>query len=131
MSLDFQLTKIRNWEELVLRDDNGRPAPWKPKEDTTRIIFGCISTGIGNITEKNHKEWYARYSVWCKIKGFTPPPLSLVVRHIGLTTNVFPEEKRSAWMKRIVVRELDDLLRVTDLTGALGKIDRVKQEAQS
>lgn len=113
MSLDFRVTKIENYEELYGKyeveswDNNGNKvmqSHWHPR--TEQIVFGCMATGIGTLTEKNIGEWYGRYTIWCQVNGFTRDldllPYKDVVQHIGLTTNVFPEEARTKWYKRII-----------------------------
>lgn len=110
MSLDFGLTKIKNWESLVYNDDEGKPASWRPRPVTEQIIFGCMAIGMGTITEKNYSEWYARYSLWSKLNNITPLPIGVVKEHIGLTTNV-ALETRAGWGKRTVQRYLDDRLK--------------------
>jgi hypothetical protein len=94
MSLDYDLGKINNYKELCYKDGFMTPR-------TQQIIFGCISTGIGEITEKNYIEWFMRYSMWCGLHSFdNSPTLDDVRAHIGLRTNVFPQESRTKWVKR-------------------------------
>jgi hypothetical protein len=118
MSLDFRITKIENYNQLYpsleidTHDFKGNPTKmtkWNPV--TEQIVWGCMATGIGELTEKTVDEWYTRYSVWCQINGFANDlkllPFKHVVQHIGLTTNVFPQESRTKWLKRIVNDRMD------------------------
>lgn len=124
MSLNFSLTEIKNYKEvcwlpvdstiprmfLDIAEVNGEERMMNPK--THQIIWGCMPVGIGVISERTAPEWYARYSLWCRIKKLTESiTMQDVKDHIGLSTNVFPEESRTKWMKRIVAAELDDFAR--------------------
>jgi hypothetical protein len=71
---------------------------------TYTIIMLTMGTGIGNLTEANAAEFFARASVSEKLHGpflrqadGKPQPLTPadVAAHIGLTTNVF-----SIWRKK-------------------------------
>lgn len=84
---------------------------------TYTIIMLTMGTGIGNLTEANAAEFFARASVSEKLHGpflrqadGKPQPLTPadVAAHIGLTTNVFPTESRTAWTKRVFGNALDD-----------------------
>jgi hypothetical protein len=50
-------------------------------------------------------------------------PTDVLYQHIGLSTNVFPEESRAKWLKRIVARELDGTKRMTEIE--MGNISNV------
>ncbi len=95
MSLDYKLTKIKDFHNVCL--DNAKNV----KPITTAIIFGTMSTGIGEITEKNYVEFYHRYAM-VNAGHNLPFTLQDVRNHIGLSTNVFPNEKTSSWYKRII-----------------------------
>lgn len=77
---------------------------------THALIFLTMSVGLGEITDKNADEFYARVHVMEQIHGhFTHiggegvyiSPLD-VQRHIGLTCNV-ANETRAQWARRIFV----------------------------
>lgn len=98
MSLDYDLTMIKNREEvttITLEDGSKIMNP-----TTTNIIFGCLSTYIGDITEANYIEWMTRYHIWNMTHGhkdyFT---LEDVKAHIGLHTNVWPKKPMTKWFK--------------------------------
>ena len=87
MSLDYDLNMI------IERDmsDEG----WNI---TQTIIFGCMITDLGTITEANHEEWFARYKV---INPSSKITLENVHDHIGLRTNVI-NRSRLQWCKGIL-----------------------------
>ena len=128
MSLDYKLTKIKDWEELVASEEewnamnNGFTNPW-----TQTLIFGCMPVGLGSITEKNIAEWYARYTLWCDIHDFDHPPFEQVVRHIGLSTNV-ANETQAQWFKRIIKWELTDRIKQAEHKLTLGESPLVTDE---
>lgn len=93
MSLDWNATKVKNWQEL--QDD--------PSEAVCNetIIFTTMLIDMGQITEKNYKEFYARCSLYEKLHGARRNRLSKdgqleyiyftldeIKRRIGLSTNV-------------------------------------------
>jgi hypothetical protein len=93
VSLDYDFSKCENAKDLMSDEE------WPI---TNAIIWGCISTGIGTITKDNADEWYARnrfmdevYNVQGRITRAD------VEKRIGLHTNVYPEETRNVWYKRI------------------------------
>ncbi len=102
MSLNFDISKIA---ENVKHNRDGSISLV-----TRTMIFATMNTGIGEITEDNAAEFYARASTWESVFGaargsqsgdifITPQE---VRDHIGLTTNVFPKESDTAWRKRLV-----------------------------
>ena len=104
MSLNFDLSKIEN-RQSVCFDEDGYMRPV-----TEAIIWTTMAVGMGNITEKNWTEFWARYEVMRRVDGTkTFFQASDVKNHIGLHTNVFPEESRTKWMKLVVSRTLDDI----------------------
>lgn len=115
MSLNYDLRNVpkANWQDA---DGNMSDA-------TESIIFATIPVQIGAITEENWIEFYVRYKTHCGMRGygealfFTPED---VRKHIGLTTNVFPEASREEWLKNIVSYMMDQ--EVTKLKS----IDRYK-----
>lgn len=119
MSLNFSVNAIKdhqeNYPDTVMDTWKADGSPtttreWNPR--TTQIVFGCMATGIGKITEGNADEWFARYTIWQQIHNLDVNlPFIHVVQHIGLSTNVFPQETRSQWLKRIVGGQMDDVKR--------------------
>jgi hypothetical protein len=78
--------------------------------DTQSIIFTTMSVGLGEITEKNWLEFYARMNIIERLGGYTPIPPERVKEHIGLSTNV-SNETRNQWMKRWFEYEFSDITR--------------------
>jgi hypothetical protein len=80
---------------------------------TKTMIFGSMAVGIGNITDANAKEWYARWKIMEKYDNisFTTSFVDgewvdnkltpdVVEKHIGLSTNV-SYIKNSDWATRL------------------------------
>jgi hypothetical protein len=107
MSLDFQLTEIRDYLELYT-DDKLEPK-WEA------FILMTISTGIGVVTEKNVDEVWERMNIvqavdgpWLR-QGMAAMWFSRddVVRMVGLRTNVFPKESKASFMRKMSKSALD------------------------
>ena len=88
MALNYNFSKVKDHEELHKNDGE-----WG-KTDT--LIWMCLAVGIGDITEKNYVEFYARVHFLEKIIGamahvgkeeyfFT---IDDIKRRIGMSTNV-------------------------------------------
>jgi hypothetical protein len=101
MALTFDLMNIENYRETGYdRDGNLRPL-------TELLIFTTISAGLGEITEKNVEEFYARMVVIHKLHdiGIVEDGIERMItpeevrNHIGLTTNV-GNETRAQWVRR-------------------------------
>lgn len=107
MSLDFDFTGIRDWEELHSDEDQ--------LGISHGLVWGALATGIGTLTEQNVPEYYARIKVLeqlgTHLLSSSEGPYAITVqdvrRRVGLRTNVFPEESRAKWVKRTLVAELD------------------------
>lgn len=87
MSLNYQLTNIRDWQELT-GDEGVKPV-------TQALIFATMAVGMGQITEANAHKFAVRLEVVQRVDGpymvrdGKPSPLTVadVQRHIGLGTN--------------------------------------------
>jgi hypothetical protein len=79
MALHTNISNCVNWEEL--NTDANYPM-------TERIYFVTLVTDLGEITESNYGEFYARVKVYEAITGDNYITLEDVKRRIGLTTNV-------------------------------------------
>jgi hypothetical protein len=122
MSLDWSVAKVSNYELLcfVVAEED-RPMYGVKKGEkllnpvTNALIWGCIATGMGTITEANCKEWYQRFELCERVNGrslrrhnedgtVTDKVLSFddVKAHIGLTTNVFPKESNTAFLAKLM-----------------------------
>lgn len=93
--------------------------------ETKSMIFGSMAVCIGNITEANAKEWYARWKILEKydnlslttsfvdgewIDNYLTP--QIVQKHIGLSTNV-NYVKSSEWATRIVKQYVRNKIDIT------------------
>jgi hypothetical protein len=133
MALNFDISKI---DPAVKHGRNGDPKAISLVTET--IIFATMNTGIGEITEDNAAEFYARASLWESVFGaargndkgeilITPQE---VRDHIGLTTNVFPRESDTKWRKRVMEYALSERTRkYTRATQAAPDEDRPGLEA--
>jgi len=101
MSLDWSIGNCRDWEEL--NSDEEWPI-------TNELIWANLVVHLGEITEKNWEEFYARYTIWCRMggdsRGTKVTPMD-VHRRIGMATNVFPAKTRLQWIREMTNRELD------------------------
>lgn len=101
MSLNWDITKCADSEALLSEDQ---------RDTTDAMIWATMFTGIGTITERNVAEFHARLVVGGYWLG-EPLPYAEVRKYIGLSTNVFPEETRAKWLKRMIGGRMDDLVR--------------------
>jgi hypothetical protein len=79
MALTTNISNCVNWEEL--NTDANYPT-------TERIYFVTMVTDLGEITDTNYGEFYARIKVYALISGDDSITLDDIKRRIGLTTNV-------------------------------------------
>ena len=79
MALHTNISNCVNWEEL--NTDANYPM-------TERIYFVTLVTDLGEITESNFGEFYARVKVYEAITGDDYITLANIKRRIGLSTNV-------------------------------------------
>lgn len=116
MALRWELGAIENWEHVCLvtaKDDMPDQGVKKGDEIlnplTHVLIWATIGVGIGQLSEKNADEFYARLALLERLDGpylirpegkqphITPEE---VKAHIGLSTNV-SYETRPTWFKRM------------------------------
>lgn len=112
MSLNFDLTacKTRLGEA---RYNSITTSPWDSKKwhpVTDSLIWNCMFTGLGEITEKNVDEFAARLAILRMKHGDelqygdgTSVALTRkdVENHIGLRTNAFPAKTRAKWLAEV------------------------------
>ena len=79
MALHTNISNCTNWEELNTDANYSM---------TERIYFVTLVTDLGEITESNFGEFYARVKVYEAITGDNLITLADVKRRIGLETNV-------------------------------------------
>jgi len=90
MSLDYNLSKIDNWESLCKTEDGGLSS------QTEGLIWATLVVDMGAITEKNWTKFANRIKAHESLYGgdkLIPRNENvsldyIVQRHIGLTTNV-------------------------------------------
>lgn len=111
MSLDYKLSKIANYKELLATEGERKGGPNVMLET---LIFSCMAVGMGEIkNEADAVEFYSRLSFFEKTgsalrskatgEGIEPVYFTLdeVKRCIGLSTNVFPKESSAKFAKRV------------------------------
>ena len=101
MSLDWDISKCKNSEEILLNQEI-------EGDKTNQIIWASLVIKLGDITEENWTEWYARNRLWSLALGYEDnlEPLDFH-RRIGMSTNVWPAETRSKWLNSVIKRELE------------------------
>jgi len=118
MSLDWNITDVKDWESISMKKENGLEAT-----KTHALIWATLSVDLPGITEKNVEEFFWRIKTAEKLSGafvrksendgivdvlFTREDIE---RRIGLSTNV-ATKPRIAWVARVVkaaARENDQL----------------------
>jgi len=110
MSLDWDLTKIENSENICWKKDDDGQEYMNPC--TESLIWMTMAIGIGKITEENAADVYARISMWEDLfdtmmskfengkRIAVPITAQDVVDHIGLRTNV-GKETEASFRKRV------------------------------
>ena len=100
MILNWEITNVKNWEEIAMNVE-------VEGDITEQIVWSSLITKLGDVTEDNWAEWYARYVIWNRVLCFdnelTPEDFH---RRIGMTTNVFPAESRSKWLNGVIKKQL-------------------------
>ena len=118
MTLNWSTEKVvyfkDNPDELWVDYERDRGESYSDVNAQTKsMIFASMAVGIGNLTDANAKEWYARWKIMEKYDGIyftssfidgeyvdnTLPP-EIVKKHIGLSTNV-SYIKSSDWAIRL------------------------------
>lgn len=121
MALNYRLTNIKGWEELcytVATEDMNNFFVYAKKGEkiiqpiTNALIFATLAVGMGEITEENYHEFWARVAAWEGVGGafLIGHRITLldVKAHIGLWTNAtFKKETNTAFMKKLVLAAQD------------------------
>jgi hypothetical protein len=99
MSLDYDLTRVSNWEQIE----------W-PKVQS--VIFSTMLVGLGEITEATAPKFYARVRAYERVTGSTltttadgqnvPTTPADIRALIGLRTNVFPAESDTKFARKLL-----------------------------
>ena len=129
MSLDFNLKKIKNYEELCWEEITNEFGEKQKRINpvTEVIIFRTMAVGMGEITEANWEEFYRRVVFWEHLFGasvvvpdgeggfmdhyLTPKD---IYDHIGLSTNVFPKVSKTKFLSNCYEAVDRDTWRVVD-----------------
>jgi hypothetical protein len=103
MSLNFDLSKT-----ALTRDAEGK-LEWTGA--TEYLIFATMTVGIGDLSEKNAPEFYARLQIiqdMDRVASVARINAADIKQHIGMTTNAsYKVETRAQWLKRVVGRQMD------------------------
>lgn len=104
-------------DERLVHDESGQPVPWRV---TNALIWTTMGLDMGEITEKNAAEFYARMILHDRMTDSTfltegngkPRPITFaeVRAHIGLSTNVTTKTRRQ-FLARIGEYELREIER--------------------
>jgi hypothetical protein len=114
MSLNYDLTKIKDFKQLYVCEENEQEET-QLDSTTERIIFLAMEVDLGEITEKNVDEWLVRLEMM-RMVGWAPrTPITRadIERHIGLRTNVAPKS-RSQYKTKLakhIEREAEDAVK--------------------
>jgi hypothetical protein len=96
MSLSYDLSQVAQSTKDEWSEDAGETQAEEAWAKAVTVIQWCMATGIGEITEKNVAEWYARYLLLNATLDFAPYlRLTDVRKLIGLKTNVAFESAAS------------------------------------
>ena len=111
MALNWNIEKVKNYKKVCWNKD-------KNLNPITDVLIWCtLGVDIGEITNKNWKDFYLRVHLQEEWKGTylndkkgKPRYITKqdVFNHIGLYTNV-GYEKRSKWLNRFFKRAEEDL----------------------
>lgn len=108
MALHWNITDCKNMEALQVEETG----EWAV---TNALIWGTLAVDMGQITNKNIGEFYARVKVWELVSGALVQRLNQkedtyadyflsfgdIEKRIGLSTNVSNIHRTSAWFERI------------------------------
>ncbi len=118
MSLNWDLTKIKNFKEVCYLEGGNDKEGFEHKPATHNLIWATMAITMGEITEKNYLEFYTRISLWDRMHNFSNDSritIKQVHQHIGLTTNVFPKKTNAAWLKVLFKNYTRDIARQTEI----------------
>lgn len=118
MSLSWDITRCADPD--ALKTDEAWPM-------TNFIIFATMGTGIGHLTEANLPEFRARVIV-AEYLPEDKATIEALRPYIGLRTNVFPQETRAKWLRRVMGSRLDEEVRRGQTVLAMAKPHNVVKE---
>jgi hypothetical protein len=119
MPLTYDTTRIKyfdqNPDELTIEVKESPEYSYKDlNPETKALVFGAMVTDIGDITIRTASDYYSRWKImekysnltflskWTAEKGSEDIYLTpdVIVKHIGLSTNVLNRSKKD-WIRRI------------------------------
>ena len=113
MSLNYDLTKIENSEELCWKPDEENEGEFNMSIITNTLIWSTLSIGMNKITEANAKDFLVRCDLFADILGAPmyiwqgPDKIDQrltyqnIIDHIGLSTNASTDSK-TVFLHRIL-----------------------------
>ena len=118
MSLNFDVSKIKNYKEVTTAKNAEGEDIWHPITDA--LIWQTMAVGMGQITEANVEEFYQRSRLYSNLFGdpiqfynektekyeTRPFTATEIHNHIGLSTNV-SYEAPTKWRNRLWKYELE------------------------
>ena len=106
MTLNVDLRKVKDYQTLCYKDEEkGNFFNLPYSKVTNYLVIGSGAIGIGEITQTNYEEVFARHQFLQKDQV----TLDDVKNHIGLITNV-AEETLGRWLMRIAKSKYNDIL---------------------
>lgn len=122
MTLNWDVTKVKDHEEITTRYDEAGKPNWS--YITLELVNVTQAVGISKITVKNADEFYFRMSLWMNFHSsfYLNSKMHTVIltlqdvkNHIGMFTNA-PDYPRTEFLKRLFkhVVSLGDVYRVLD-----------------
>jgi hypothetical protein len=105
MALNWDIAKVENYNEVCFRTN--ADGERELRGVTHDLIWLTMAVGMGNITPKNIDEWEFRLQVLSMMPGrdavemYARLTREVLEKHIGLQTNVFPNETRAKFMSRM------------------------------
>ena len=106
MTLNVDLRKVKDYQTLCYKDEErGNFFNLPYSKVTNYLVIGSGAIGIGEITQTNFKQVFARHQFLQKDQV----TLDDVKNHIGLITNV-AEETTGRWLQRIAKSKYNEIL---------------------
>ena len=106
MTLNVDLRKVKDYQTLCYKDEEkGNFFNLPYSKITNYLVIGSQAIGIGEITQTNYKQVFARHQFLQKDQV----TLDDVKNHIGLITNV-AEETTGRWLQRIAKSKYNEIL---------------------
>lgn len=116
MSLDFNYKNVKDKSVFLQNPDDEEKSDWTWQAKAMPYL--AMAIGIGEITEANALEFYTRVHIWERAvaplyRNGNGEPMYItyedVKNFIGMTTNVFPKESRTTFIKKIERSVQDDI----------------------